>query len=95
MAGFVALLEAEVYCPDSFSLKDKRSSVHGIIDRLEDRYNVSVAEVANQDHHRLSTLLVAVVASDRKHLDRVIARIEKEIVGFDGTQLRSLDVDLY
>jgi len=95
MAGFVALLEAEVYCPDSFSLKDKRSSVHGVIDRLKDRYNVSVAEVANQDHHRLSTLLLAVVSSDQKQLDRVITRLEEEIVAFGGMQLRSFDVDFY
>lgn len=95
MDGYAALLEMGVYCPQSFSLKDKRSTIHGIIDRLRERFNVSVAEVEKQDHHRQATLLLALVASERKQLDKVINRIEEEVATASGLQLRSFEVQFY
>lgn len=40
----VGLCRAEIYFPDSHSLKDKRHVLHSIKDRLK-KLNVSVAEV--------------------------------------------------
>jgi hypothetical protein len=45
----ISLLTIEVLIPWARSLKDKRSAVRGLKDRLRSRFNVSVAEVSFQD----------------------------------------------
>ena len=54
------------------SLKEKRSVVKGLKDRLHDRFNVSAAETAHQDLWQRSELCACVVASDRKVAESVL-----------------------
>lgn len=58
----------------SQSLKDKRQVVRSLIDRLPRRFPVAVAEVERQDDHRHAVIGLAVVGSDRKHLEQVLRR---------------------
>jgi uncharacterized protein YlxP (DUF503 family) len=45
----VSLLTMELLIPWSRSLKDRRSAVRGLKERLRSRFNASVAEVGYQD----------------------------------------------
>ncbi|MBL8222124.1 MAG: DUF503 domain-containing protein, partial [Bryobacterales bacterium] len=45
----IGVLTLELHLPDSHSLKDKRSVVKGLKDRLRHRFNVSVAEIGGHD----------------------------------------------
>jgi uncharacterized protein YlxP (DUF503 family) len=54
------------------SLKEKRSVVKGLKDRLHDRFNVSAAETAHQDLWQRSEITACVVASDRKVAESVL-----------------------
>jgi hypothetical protein len=51
-----------------------------VLDRTANRFNVSVAEVGQQDAHRQATLGFAVVSGDRRHansmLDSIAAFVE-------------------
>ncbi len=49
-------LEVRLLVRESRSLKDKRQVVRSILERLRGQFNVSAAEVATQDDHRLCTL---------------------------------------
>jgi len=64
---YIGVLEIEILIDESFSLKDKRSIVKSIKDRLHRERMVSVAEVAAQHHQRFAVLGVCVCApsSDR------------------------------
>ena len=46
---FICLLTIELLIPSARSLKDKRSAVRGLKDRLRSRFNASVAEVGYLD----------------------------------------------
>ena len=83
---YLALLEIELLLDESFSLKDKRSVVKSLKDRLHREHLVSVAEVNGLNHQRFAVLGVAVVAPDPTRagevLDAVVRKIER------GTEYR-------
>ncbi len=72
---FVNLLTIELVIPHAQSLKDKRSAVRGLRDRIRSRFNASVAEVGYQDKWQRATLAVALVGSDRRQLESDAARL--------------------
>jgi len=74
-AIFISLLTMELLIPWARSLKDRRSAVRGLKDRLRSRFNASVAEVACQDKWQRATLAVCVVDSDRRQLEATMARV--------------------
>jgi uncharacterized protein len=53
----------ELHLPASRSLKDKRRVVKSMIDRLYQRYRVSVAETGFHDLHQRAEIAVAAVAA--------------------------------
>lgn len=46
----VGTLVVQVYIPSSTSLKDKRQVVKSVIHRVQNRFNVSVVELNNEDY---------------------------------------------
>ena len=60
---------------ESRSLKDKRRIVKSIISRLRSQYNISIAEVADQDLWQLVTLGVACVSNHNQHVDETLSKV--------------------
>ncbi len=54
------------------SLKEKRSVVKSLKDRLHDRFNVSAAETAHQDVWQRAELTACVVAGQKKIAESVL-----------------------
>jgi uncharacterized protein YlxP (DUF503 family) len=59
------------------SLKEKRSVVKSLKDRLHDRFNVSAAETAHQDVWQRAELTACVVAGQRKIAEQVLASADR------------------
>ena len=76
-AFFISLLTIELMIPWAQSLKDKRSAVRGLKDRLRSRFNASVAEVGFQDKWQRATIVVCIVDSDRRQLESVMSRVRQ------------------
>lgn len=78
----IGVLQIELGVPWAESLKDKRSVVRSVKDRLSRRYRVSVAEVAELDNCRVARLGIVLAASDVKRcqsvLDRVLNALRRE-----------------
>ena len=72
MEPIVGLLTVELYVSDAMSLKDKRSVVSSLLNRLAHKFNVAVAEIDALDNHRLAVLAATTVANDRQHVMRVL-----------------------
>ncbi|MGA7616639.1 MAG: DUF503 domain-containing protein [Thermoanaerobaculia bacterium] len=72
---FVGVTTFELHIPHAHSLKEKRMIVKSLRDRLRNRFEVSVAEVALQDLHQRARLAVAVVSGDAKSVDRILEAI--------------------
>lgn len=63
------------------SLKEKRSVVKSLKDRLHDRFNVSVAETGHHDLWQRAELTACVVGSDRRHVESVLESADRLVAG--------------
>jgi uncharacterized protein len=54
------------------SLKEKRRVVKSLVDKSRHRFNVTVAEVEDQDLHQRATLGAAVVGNDSRVLNALL-----------------------
>lgn len=71
----VGILQFELLISGAVSLKDKRSVINSVKDRLHREHQASVAEVAAQEMLNLGVLGLAVVGSDGKYIAQVLDRI--------------------
>ena len=74
----IALLSIELHLPVSQSLKDKRTVVRRLKDRLR-AFNVAVAEVAHQDLWQRAGLGVVTVATDDHSAEQTLTSVMREI----------------
>src|SRR5262245_23550620 len=72
---FVGVARLTLQITDSGSLKSKRQVLRRVTDRLKARFNVSVAEVEDQDLWQRATIALAVVSADRRHVDEQVQKI--------------------
>ncbi|HZB97856.1 MAG TPA: DUF503 domain-containing protein [Candidatus Sulfotelmatobacter sp.] len=71
----VGTLTVTLQVPDSSSLKEKRQVVRSLTARLRNTFNVSVAEVADQDVWQLATLGIACVSGNGRHADEMCQKV--------------------
>ena len=68
----VGVLQVSVRLPESHSLKEKRQVVKSLVAQLHNRFNVSAAEVADQDLWQSAVVGVACLSNDKKHTNEVL-----------------------
>jgi uncharacterized protein len=68
----VGLCTVELYIPDGHSLKAKRQVLLSLKDRLRDKFNVSIAEVGDQDLWQKAVLGMACVANEGAYVNKVL-----------------------
>jgi len=71
----VGSLRVRLLVRESRSLKDKRQVVRSIKDKLRNSFNVSVAEVDEEDHRQLVVLGVAMVSNEAGHVRKALEEI--------------------
>jgi uncharacterized protein YlxP (DUF503 family) len=99
----VAIARLTLFLADSHSLKEKRMLLRRVKDLVRDKFNVSVAEVGEQDKWQRAVLGLTLVGGERRHteaeLDEVlrfmrthadVAKEERELQTF-GDDLQGAD----
>ena len=71
----VGTMEVRLLLREARTLKDKRQVVNSIKDRLRNNFNVSVAEVEQQDNRQLAVLGLAVVGNEAHYLKTALGQI--------------------
>ena len=71
----VGILEVDLDIAGARSLKEKRQVLRSLKDRLRQNFNISVAEVADQDVWQSAVLGVAVVATDKQYANQVLSQV--------------------
>lgn len=77
----VGIATVRIYAPWVHSLKEKRTVVKSICAKVRNKFNVSIAEVGNQDVHQSIILGFACVAGDNSHAGQVIDTVIRFIEG--------------
>jgi uncharacterized protein YlxP (DUF503 family) len=70
----IAALHMQLEITNGVTLKDKRQVIRSLLDRMR-RFNVSAAEVADNDSVRYATLAAVAVANDRRFLDEMMGKV--------------------
>lgn len=76
------------------SLKAKRKVVKSLIEKSRHRFNVSVAEVADQDVHQRATIGIAVIGSDGRLLNSLLDRMVDFMDAMSLAELLSREIEL-
>lgn len=71
----MGLCTLELHIPDVQSLKGKRQVLSSLIARLRNRFNVSVAEIDEQDLWQKAILGVVCVANDTGRVNQVLDQV--------------------
>jgi len=68
----VSILHFVLDLPDIRSLKEKRQIVQSVKNRLQNKFKISVAEVAQQDSWRFAEIGVAVISNSKQYGESVL-----------------------
>ena len=83
----VGVLRLELLLPENHSLKGKRSVLRTVKARVQNKFNVSIAECADHDHWQRATLGVSQVGTDEAHVDRCLRGVVHFIDGLELAQV--------
>lgn len=92
---FIGVCTIEMHIPDSGSLKGKRHSLKGLKDRIRNSFNVSVAEVEDNDLWQKARLAVACVSNDKTHLNRTLDLVVNLVRGVPDIDLLDYRIEIF
>jgi uncharacterized protein YlxP (DUF503 family) len=88
----VGVCRVSLRLPENMSLKGKRQVLKSITSRVRNKFNVSVAEVDDNDMWQLATIGICCVSNNRRYTNQVLSKVvdfitnsrfEVEILDYD------------
>ena len=88
----VGVCKVRLRLPGNLSLKGKRQVIKSIMARVAAKFNVSIAEVDDNDRWQVATLGISLVSNDNRYTNEVLSRVadfiissrfEVEVLGYD------------
>ncbi len=77
----IGVCRVSLRLPENASLKDKRRVLKSITTRVKNKFNVSVAEVDDQNLWQRATLGICCVSNDKRYTNEVLSKVMDLIVG--------------
>ena len=78
----VLLIKIDLQIPHAHSLKDKRSQIKSLKDRISSRFNASVAEIDALDNWNRAVIGVCMVSNDKSYLDKQYSLVEATVLEY-------------
>jgi uncharacterized protein len=91
----VGLLTVDICVPEAMTLKDKRQVVRSLMDRLANRFNVSVAQIGGLDSPRRGRLAFSVVSNDGGHAREMLDEIMRAVEGEPRLEVEESGVEVF
>lgn len=91
---FIGLCTIDLHIPDSQSLKGKRHILRSLKDRVRKSFNVAVAEDAG-DLWQRTTLAVATVNNDKRHINKTLDLILGLIKGIPSVEILDYRIEVF
>lgn len=77
------------------SLKEKRMVVKSIVQRLKNKFNVSVGEVHDQDIHQIIVIGISAVCGDQKQVDSTLDNLIDFVEENTDAEIINIESDNY
>ena len=71
----IGVCKISLRIPENSSLKGKRQVLKSITSRIQNKFNVSVAEVDNHDRWQLATIGICCVSNDNRFTNEVLSKV--------------------
>ena len=71
----VGICRVRLRLPENSSLKGKRQVVKSVIARVQNKFNVSAAEVDDNDLWQLATIGICCISNDQRHTNEVLSHV--------------------
>ena len=91
----VGVLRLTLHIEGAASLKDKRQVVRKVVDRLRSRFNVSVAEVGDNDIWQRARIGISAVANDHSFVNEVLDKIVRDAGQIAEVVKREMEIETY
>ncbi len=88
-------LRVVLHIPQSRSLKAKRQVLNQIKDKLRNKFNISLAEVDDNDLWQRATIGIAAVTNSHQHLDQILTQVENAIASNPNIVLVDVEREYY
>ena len=89
----IGWLRADLLIPMAHSLKEKRRPLKSLMEKIRNRFHVSVAEVDCQDLHQRAVIGVAIVAADGGSLSAQMRSVREFIENNPDCQVLTIAED--
>lgn len=90
----VGILRVELYIDEANTLKDKRRVLKSIIDRIKNKFNVSIAEVDRQDTWQRATMGIACISNETTHVQSTLSNVTKFISSLGTAEVLSIETEI-
>ena len=91
----VGTLTVRLMIRSSQSLKDKRRVIHGLKQRIRNRFNVSVSEVGHGDAHQRCRLGIAMVSGEARGVHSQFDKIVDMVRATPGLTLLEYEREVF
>jgi hypothetical protein len=89
----IGLCTLELFIGEANSLKDKRRVLKSMLEKIRARFNVSIAEVGQQELWQRSTVAFACVSNERAHADQMLGAVVRFMEQMDA-QITSCQTEI-
>ncbi|MFQ5873707.1 MAG: DUF503 domain-containing protein [Dehalococcoidia bacterium] len=89
----VGVCKVRLRIPENESLKGKRRALKSLTTRTANKFNVSIAEVEDQELWQLATIGFSYVGNDASHVNQVLSRVVN-FIGYMRGDMEMLDYEI-
>ncbi len=90
----IGLCHLELLLEGNFSLKGKRQVIKSIVERARQRFNISIAEVEDQELWQKAVLGVCTVANDRQRVNSILDKVVSFIENTNLAQVTDSQIEI-
>ncbi len=77
----VGVCKIRLRLPENSSLKGKRQVVKSILSRIRNKFNVSVAEIDDNELWQIATIGISCISNNKRYTNKVLSRVVDFVAG--------------
>lgn len=86
------VIKLKIY--EANSLKEKRHVIRSIIERIKSRFNVSIAEIGENDNWRTSIIGFTCVSNNTNHANKILSKVLRFIDGDSRVEIIEHNIEI-
>ena len=89
----IGVLLFALYIPSAQSLKEKRMVLKSLKDKMRRKFNVSIAELDQDDKWQLATCGISMIGNDQRYIDSCLQNILSYIESMNGAEISDYHIE--